>query len=585
MLYKNVNVIGFGSIIEEVDFNLDRPGMNIIRGPIGSGKTTILSTIYWAQYGLLLKEKSSINTWDSKKPEDYKGTKVELEFIKNKKTHKLIRCENYIDKVGKVKGGNNIFLYIDGELADIGKGKRTQQDYLNTYLGFSPDLFKNAVIFGQKLKRIIEETGPKKKQIFEEAFDVTYIQLAMELVKKELKKDKELYRDVESELRSIKSDIKTHRKLYKSQLKTESNFKKTKDNILDILSKDMHSLKEEQSKYIDDYKKFSKEKYESLWDDIEILQDFITNTNREIDSYNKDKKKLEKELEQLSKDRCYYCDRIMKASQVRQKKDSNAKEFDKINKKIEKLEAIDLKGKQKKIKKLSKKLRKMDKYKDAYERLKPIGEKITKKHEQFKIEKAKTLEIESPTTKSYLKDLFKDKRKYKKRVKKLDGIIEINEWLIKDPLSNNGIKTFILQELISKVNKILNTYSPSLGFRVTFEINMESSQKDFIQHIELHDGQVVDYYDLSGGQKQLVDMSVALAIHEVISDIKPTNILFMDEPFESLDADTVDIVSELIQSKPSEKSIFIITHQLSFQPRNSTTITVSRNEEGHSNFY
>ena len=88
---------------------------------------------------------------------------------------------------------------------------------------------------------------------------------------------------------------------------------------------------------------------------------------------------------------------------------------------------------------------------------------------------------------------------------------------------------------------------------------------------------------LSGGQKQLVDTSVAFAIHDVISEIRPTNIMFMDEPFESLGLNEIEIVSELVQEKAKNKSLFLITHHPSFNPMNTNDIIVSLDENGNTN--
>ena len=579
MFFNKINIIGFGSIINETEFDFNRPGINVIRGKIGSGKTTLISALYWALYGIKLKEKSSINTWDNKKPANYQGTKVEIEININNKDYKIIRCENYEGKIDNKKDGNGIFLKSDNKILNLGKGKRDQQIKLEELLGFSAELFKNAIIFGQKLKRIIEETGPKKKQIFEEAFNVTYIQEALDIVKVDLIKNKSSHTGLVNNISNLKSLIKSGRKLYKTQKHTEQNFSESKAKVLKMISDDMHELKSEQSKLLKFKDKFSDEALEKAKEEFSILSDFIKNTQKRIDKINLDKKSLEVEKVNLSNDKCSYCGKLMKASKIRKFKEVNDKSLAKLKKELDKIQKTDLVKKSKDLSKWQKKIDKHSKISEKIKKLEKINGKIELKNQQFKREKEISLDIESTKTKIENSLKVKEKANNKKELKKLNKELEIQEWLIKDPLSNNGIKAFILQELISKVNQVLSTYSSSLGFAITFEIDIESSQKDFVQTIELEDGQLVDYYDLSGGQRQLVDTSVALAIHEVISQLKPTNILFMDEPFESLDSDTVEIVSELIQNKSKDKSIFIITHQLSFNPRNSSEINVTMDKK------
>lgn len=45
-------------------------------------------------------------------------------------------------------------------------------------MGSSFRLFKNTITFGQRLQRIAESSGPDKKALFEEAFEIGYITVA-----------------------------------------------------------------------------------------------------------------------------------------------------------------------------------------------------------------------------------------------------------------------------------------------------------------------------------------------------------------------------------------------------------------------
>src|SRR5690606_31315174 len=122
------------------------------------------------------------------------------------------------------------------------------------------------------------------------------------------------------------------------------------------------------------------------------------------------------------------------------------------------------------------------------------------------------------------------------------------EWLIKDPLSNTGLKAYMFNSMLEQVNIALEEYSRVLGFQVEFGIDLDTHRKDFYQAV-LFEGVITPYEDLSGGQKQLVDTSIAFAIHDVIAKIRPCNILFMDEPFESLGIDEIEIIEELVENK------------------------------------
>ena len=582
MQFEDIVIKGYGSFIDEITFNLQRPGINIIRGKMGSGKTTILSSLFWCLYGEKLKDKSKINTWDELQPDDYTGTKVSINFIIGKDRYQIIRCENYTEKIENKKGGNNIFIYTNGVFSKA-KGKRTQQEEINKILGYSPDLFKSAIIFGQKLKRIIEETGPKKKKIFEEAFDMQYIQIALDKTKDDLRGLNQALQKVENQIESFKNTKDVKRTLQKTQKESEKTFSKNKIENLDRISKEMIKLKKKESKItkkldivIADYTK------PSLQTKILFEKTSILEKTREIYKAETNIKNCKEKIKSLTNNICSECGTKLKVSNQKSSLKAEKLNLKYYKKHLKEIKDNSTEQSENRIKDYNDKIALIDTYKKNSKKLKKVRKNIRKKNEEFKLFKNVEFRIKSKETKKEIVELLTDIRKLKNAKRKLIQTKDILEWLIKDPLSNSGIKAYILDELISKVNDVLHSYSSILGYVISFEIDIDSSQKDFKQYIEKAEGHIVEYYDLSGGQRQLVDTTVAMAIHEVISNIKSTNIMFMDEPFESLDNDGVELISELLKSKPVDKSIFIITHQLSFNPVNSNVISVKLNNNGQS---
>ena len=91
------------------------------------------------------------------------------------------------------------------------------------------------------------------------------------------------------------------------------------------------------------------------------------------------------------------------------------------------------------------------------------------------------------------------------------------------------------------------------------------------------EGNIVDYSELSGGQKQLVHIAMAFAMHVTTTSSKGINILFLNEIFEHLDYENVEIIVSLIRKMSgTNKSIYIITHQSSLPISNSRTLALDR---------
>ena len=90
------------------------------------------------------------------------------------------------------------------------------------------------------------------------------------------------------------------------------------------------------------------------------------------------------------------------------------------------------------------------------------------------------------------------------------------------------------------------------------------------------DGIEVQYDELSGGQKQLCNLAMAFAMNEVMTQAKGISIAFLDEVFENLSQDNIEIVVGLIKKVYKDKTLFLITHQESLPISNSKTLKVQR---------
>ena len=83
----------------------------------------------------------------------------------------------------------------------------------------------------------------------------------------------------------------------------------------------------------------------------------------------------------------------------------------------------------------------------------------------------------------------------------------------------------------------------------------EEELTDALVQVNLNESLSTPVYELSGGMKRRVAILRAL--------LAPHNILILDEPFKGLDADNKAAVMEYIKKKTSDKTVVLITHDLS----------------------
>ena len=54
--FLSVDIEGFRTIVKPLHFDLQRPGLNMVKGINGAGKTSVFEALIWCLYGINLKE-------------------------------------------------------------------------------------------------------------------------------------------------------------------------------------------------------------------------------------------------------------------------------------------------------------------------------------------------------------------------------------------------------------------------------------------------------------------------------------------------------------------------------------------------
>lgn len=541
--FMNMDVVGFCSI-ETLHLQLNPTCTILIKAPNGKGKSTILSALVWAIYGKNLKGVSDVNTWKEVRPKDYKGTMVQVFFQKDTHTYKIIRCQKYEEVLEDgAKGKDRLVFIKDGDIIDI-KGKGKIQDAINREIGLSYTLFMNSIMFGQGIKRLIQESNSDKKKIFEEVFDLEFLNLAKgialqdknnivaqinevehqsQLLKKELEANKEAYFDLRDREKSFKKRIKEERR----------ELKQDREKLTSLLIQKQKQIKDEVDASIQiKIKKQNK-----------IILDLRGKIKDAKSLSNVPLKKVIKELV-IQLEAGHYKRALRDAKSIYKAfsdLDKYDKEYQEALERLEELSSVN------------------DKYRKLKSECDDIASDIATVDEDLSKLKAEKLKVMSPKYKQKLREIRKNLRKVDEDFHNKEAELENYNWLINDPLGNNGIKAYLFDSSLEFLNKCLDKYSEVLGFRIEFNIDLGTARKEFVTLIE-RDGQIIDYDELSGGEKTLCNFSMALAMHEALTASKGVNIILFDEVFESLSSDNVELVTSLIRKYSEGKTVFVITH-------------------------
>lgn len=568
--FGNIIIEGFCSI-PYLELNLGSKGITVIRGATGEGKTTILSALVWGAYGKNLKDKSDVNTWEKYRPKNYNGTKVEIYFGKDGKTHKITRCLKYKGEINGAKGKDRLIYEIDAvEVSEKNKGEI--QALINADLGMSYSLFMNSILFGQGMKRLIQESSSDKKDLFEEIFELGYISKARDIAKGYYTEALREYNEISQKYSSSKEKKQSIQRMLDDLKKQANHVKNDLSSRVKVLEKKLSLL--------------AKAKKENE------LKETVTYKNR-IEQRIQEARDNQKEL-------------LNKINDAKKKTRVSLEEF--IGVIIKLLKRGDIKNSLKRLMEVKKAFGDIERLQDKCSKLADKISNYRDKLEELRDQEyeANKVQRDIDLTHVEIKKLLSEKRagvnlglikKYKTQLStisdKLQSIesemeekrakVDNYKWVMDDPLGNRGIKAFLFESSLDILNETLESYSEVLGFSILFYVDIQGVKKDFNTQI-IMDGIEVSYEELSGGQKTLVNIAMAFAMNEVMTKAKGINIAFLDEVFENLSSEYVDLVIGLIRKIYKDKTLYLISHQESLPIPNARVLTVTR-ERGLSQYH
>jgi DNA repair exonuclease SbcCD ATPase subunit len=604
--FLSLKIEGFFSIIEPMEYRLDSPGMNLLQGENGAGKTTILSALPWALFGVDLKGRKNPEPWEAIKGKDYRGTLVSLELRVEGEDYTIHRTHKYSGKVMGSKGGSRVVIVKGTDSDDSHRDKKDFNKAIIELIGMDYTIMCNSLVFGQDLKTLVEESGAKRKALFDEFFRVGYINTAKE---KALSKKRELETELntknaaltklEYQLELKKMERGNYKDLLKSYRAQRSSLRKdlkeaeghisnlerlTKElrevelslDLMGEVSKSVElleaSLRTEERKALTAHLKATQ-----LKGDIEDYREQIQQTTHT--STHKKHKICPECGQEIKNDKSHEQKLGEKRKAIKQKL-ADAKE------KLALAEAERAEG----DKKAGEFKSQLSKYREKVEKKNTLALKVRELETSVKIA---SLWVDRATTlNSKLRKLEKPKkpdfRKAIKQIKEAIGALDLQplkdelkdlEWIIGTALSNSGIKSYIFSELLKAVNERLEHYAGYIGLEPRFIVNLGSARKD-IDLLLTRFGNEIKYDDLSGGQKQLVNTICLFAIHDIFSESVNCNIMIVDEVFKFLDVSNTEIVSEILKMKAPEKSKHVITHNHDLLISRAKIVRVELTESG-----
>lgn len=531
---NNDNVFEFGD-----GFNWQTIG---IIGKNGRGKSSIMDTIFYALFDEPyrdIKKSSLINR------ENKGGLYVKIEFIAN-------GCDYIIERGMSPK---LIRITKNGKEENLDAHSKDIQKYIETQiLGINSKLFGLLFMIGLGVFSSFFKTGiAERRAVFEFIVGINILSL---MLKKVNKNNKELKEKIEK----IKQKIEKHVEIRDMLRKQIEDIEKLKDNIgFDNEIKELNKKLDKNSKELAkiNIKEFE-EKSNNIEKEINRLEEARDKWKDELKSNKIIREQHKKIYEFFEKhDLCPTCEQSITPEYKKKKIEKLNKEIVTLDKTITTLDKK-VNENNEKIENLENEDEKISTEESKYKTIKQEIDNINKDIKKFQ-EKNKKNDDDSEKLRKEIEEKIIEKKKEIKTLAKdgndISQKLEMNEIFVK-LLGDDGIKKYVYQILLKKVNSYVNDYVSEFNFDYKLQLDSELNETFYRRK-----GETVSYNSFSNGEKLVVDFSFIFGLLKFMEEFYgfKINILFFDEILDtSLDIDNKQFLLENL--KKINKNIVIISH-------------------------
>lgn len=551
----------------------------------GAGKSTIANAIAFCLLGETL---SGLKT---NLPNNYydDGCYVELEFNIDTKEYKLIRSKD------DSTYGTNLKILVNQE-DKSGKGIRESQAILDELLpDLTRELVGSVILLGQGLPDKFTSNSPSgRKEVLEHLSKSDFmIQDLKERVERRLIELRNNDRVEDDKLLTITTQKRVHNeqlerlKINLSNLSTQNNFDesiKTKTSELTTLEQKYN----DNQKILDTLSTEETSLNKELLDATNLRSERLTQVNTQFNEYDKELtttkttyafkvSQLEKEIRDMKniRDICPTCGQKI-PNVIKPDTSKKEEELASTRKLLEGVE-IDISNNNEDYKAVQDEINKL--FNDSTQKIRDrLGEISTQKAGYNQIQ----LNSQINTLRLEINSLEVDKKNHATNVSKCENDIKEVETKLSQldtqETESNEKKLSIRQHLdvVEKMSTYLKRDFRGVLLQNSIDY-INTKAKEFASKIfgcdELvftlngNDIDIIycnkDYDNLSGGEKQRVDLITQFAIRDMLSKHLnfSSNILFLDEITDNLDSDSCDRVVNFITNELKDiESVFIISH-------------------------
>lgn len=536
--YQNIMSVGNHPITIE----LDRNHTTLIGGSNGTGKSTALLALVYGLYGKLLNNmrlEQAINSVNKK------AMLVDVEFEKNGDEWRILRGE----KPKKFE------IYKNGEKLDQYAAARDQQAFLELVLGMDFKLFTQLVAINKERYIPFMEMNPAdRRKIVEDVLNISVFSEMNEVLKQDVK---ELNRQVANKT--------SERSVLKTKMEGVQNLIAQLQNTIKDSKSEVEKEIGIRIETVEKTKKLIETKTEQL---DELCEEQLKLVKAQLNEYSDLGQQFERNIKQYQKDYNFYkdndncptCGQTISLVLKEEKRQHSEEQINVIETAIGEMMGL-VEGLSEEHDELQEKVEQNVALRDEIKSLKSI---VSYEEKEIQALTIKLKELESSNDQQALstqielyENLDKERIELESELLLLDEVATLQDQM-KDLLKDDGVKSLIVKDYNSIMNRKINEYLNAMGFFINMTID-----ENFKETFHSMNKESFSYANLSTGQKTRLNLAITLALLEVASvkNSAVCNVMWLDELMENLDAEGVQEAMHLFKEKLFSKNIFVVTQR------------------------
>ncbi|ARQ95025.1 exonuclease I [Bacillus phage Flapjack] len=605
--------------INDAEIDLDNQGLILIEGENtsdekfasnGAGKSSLIpESITWCLYNKTSKGLKGDAVVNNKTK---KNTMVALIGELDGDTYRIERYRKHALHDNKVRLFRN-------DIDITAKSNDDTNAEIEKLLKISHLTFINSILFaqGEGLGAFASLTDARKKEILDSLLNLDIYSTAQEIAKKKVKEAIERIEAKKREIERLEWDLEQVDKLEEQDIK---NYETTKDMLKDE-QKQLADVIKLQNDYPAKYFGFVEQKRDNIVAlnkkldelsniDMSVEEAEFNRAHRALNEIENQQRDLERQKTELVKrykslsfsDNCPVCGTPMDNSHKIAEQDNIKNELRPVMLGIQQIEQT----KQPYIDAVNEARARYDEkiveQKTVVQRQREITTEINRDEDYIRTYEINLRQLKSnvEVVKETIKKLqnvpepvSRDKEREtinkainvaKKELVALELAKKEDEDVVK-VYSNEGVKSHVLDFITPELNQRGNKYLKQLaGENMELVFSTRTKKKDGT-YSDKFDVQLIntvggdDYKAQSGGEKKRADLSISLALQDLI--LENTNFIVYDEVFDALDEVGIESVIELLKERvKSIGTIFVITQSSHFKALFEKVITITKDKQG-----